>query len=428
MIVSRPSRPEQAIARANRRKHVLIVSQNGIYPQKLGGMEIRGYELVRTLQNTYDVSLLTDTSLTSSEGSVLQLNIPKLPPYRERHNAAWVCERMAWLARNFTPHLVGRKRFRRNLSELQPDLIYLHKFWTIDPAILHELLVWGRPVIAWFGIRDGSQLRYFAEGSWAGRVILGVRPLALDARDRMTLVFNCQFLRQFYAPLFEGYSNQFVIYDGVDTHHFHPAPTPPGSARFVFLGRVAPEKGFLEFCRAMALLPRQLVDGIEVIGDGPMLRPGLDILRASGRSDLLSGVGPAPREAVPFRLRTASIFVSPSRDEGLPASAVEAMACGLAVIATNVAGTPEVVRHGETGLLIKPGDFAGLMRACRLLAESAELRQRLGWNARTLVSAHYDISMSFAATRRLIARTIDRVGFLGESQTSNRTGSVAEVR
>ncbi len=413
MIVSRFFRPEQRIVRANRRKHILMMSQSGIYPQKLGGMEIRGHELVRTLQNTYDVSLLTDTSLTSSEGSMLPLNIPKLPPSRERHNAAWLCERMAWLARNFTPLLVERKRFQRKLSELQPDLIYLNKFTSIDPVILHELLVWGRPVIAWFGDQYGSQLRYFAEGSWAGRVVLGVKPLALDARDQITLVFNCQFLRQFYAPLFEGYSNQFVIYDGVDTFRFHPTPTPPGSARFVFLGRVAPEKGFLDFCRAMALLPRQLVAGIEVIGDGRMLRPGLDILRASGRSDLLSGVGPSPREAVPFRLRTASIFVSPSREEGMPASVLEAMACGLGVIATNVGGTPEVVRHGETGVLIKPGDFTSLMRACRLLAESAELRQRLGWNARTLVSSHYESSMSLAATKRLIARAIERAGFWG---------------
>ncbi len=427
-MVARPSRPEQATVRANRRKHILIVSENGIYPQTLGGMEIRGRELVRTLQNTYDVSLLTNTSLTSSEGSELLLNIPKLPPFKERHNVAWLCERVAWLATNFTPHLLGRRRLRRNLLELQPDLIYFHKFSSIDPVILHELLVCGRPVVAWFGDQYGSQLRYFAEGSWAVRAILGVRPLALDARDRITLVFNCQFLREFYAPLFEAYSNQFVVYDGVDIHHFHPAPTPPGTARFVFLGRVAPEKGFLDFCRAMALLPRQLVGGIEVIGDGPMLRPGLNILRASGRSDLLSGVGPVPREAVPFRLRTTSILVSPSRDEGLPASAVEAMACGLGVIATDVGGTPEVIRHGETGLLIKPGDFAGLMRACRLLAERAELRQRLGWNARTFVSSHYDISMSFAATKSLIARAIDRVGFLRESQTSSRASSLTGVR
>ncbi len=428
MIVSRPSHPAQASAPEDRRKHILMVSENGIYPQRLGGMEIRGHELVRTLQTTYDVSLLTNTSLTSSEGSVLRLSLPNRPSYRERHNAAWLCDRTGWLARNFAHLFMERKRFRRRLSELQPDLIYFHKFSSIDPVILHELLVWGRPVIAWFGDHYSWRLRYFAEGSWAGRVVLGVRPLALEARDRITLVFNCQFLQQFYAPLFEGHSNQCVIYDGVDTHRFHPAATLSGAARFVFLGRVAPEKGFLDFCRVMALLPRRLVAGIHVIGDGPMLRPGLDILRASGRSDLLSGVGPSPRSAVPFRLRTASIFVSPSQDEGLSASVLEAMACGLSVIATNVGGTPEVVRHGETGLLIEPGDFAGLIRACRLLAENRELRQRLGWNARTLVSSHYDISMSLAATKRLIAKTIDRGAFLGDSQTGNWTGSVAEVR
>jgi len=99
----------------------------------------------------------------------------------------------------------------------------------------------------------------------------------------------------------------------------------------------------------------------------------------------------------------------------MPAAVMEAMACGLAVIATAVGGTPEVVRHGETGLLIAPGDFDGLVATCRLLAENGELRRRLGATARALVAQQYDVSMSFAATKRLIAETIGRNGFAGRS-------------
>jgi len=428
VVVSRLSRPEQAIDQTNRRKHILMVSQDGIYPQKLGGMEIRGYELVRTLRSTYDISLLTDASLTFPDGSVLKLDIPELPPHREGHNAAWLFERVVWLRRNFVHRLVGRNRFRRNLSAFEPDLIYLNKFPSIDPTVLHELLIRRKPVVAWFGDHYGSSLRHLGLSSWAGRIALGVRPLALGDWGRITLIFCCEYLKQFYAKLFEGCSNQFVIYNGVDIQRFHPASAPPASARFVFLGRLAPEKGFLEFCRAMALLPRQVVDGIDVIGDGPILRPGLDILRASGRSDLLRSAGAVPHEAVPFRLRNTSILVSPSLQEGLPANVVEAMACGLAVIATNVGGTAEILRHGQTGLLTAPGDFTGLMRTCRLLAENAELRQRLGRGARTLVASYYDSAMSFAATKRLIARAIEHAGSSGSLKRGIGPGPMAAER
>jgi glycosyltransferase involved in cell wall biosynthesis len=232
----------------------------------------------------------------------------------------------------------------------------------------------------------------------------------------VTLVFNCRFLHHFYAPLFQGYSNQVVIYNGVDTRLFHPAAAaPPSAARFAFLGRADWDKGFLDFCRAMASLPRPLIGGIEIIGEGRELREGLELLRASGRSDLVRQAGPSDHETVPERLRTASVLVHPSRDEGMPTAVFEAMACGLAVVATTAGGTPEVVRHGETGLCVAPGDFAGLMAACRLLAENAELRRGLGANARALVASHYDASASLAAMKHVIEETIDRTGDVGQS-------------
>jgi glycosyltransferase involved in cell wall biosynthesis len=99
----------------------------------------------------------------------------------------------------------------------------------------------------------------------------------------------------------------------------------------------------------------------------------------------------------------------------MPTAVFEAMACGLAVVATTAGGTPEVVRHGETGLCVAPGDFAGLMAACRLLAENAELRRGLGANARALVATHYDASASLAAMKHVIEETIDRTGDVGQS-------------
>jgi glycosyltransferase involved in cell wall biosynthesis len=426
MIAPAPSHHEPSAARPSRRKHLLVVSENGLYPQTLGGMEIRASELVTDLQDTYDVSLLTAAGVTACAADGRRLNVPGRARSRTGHDVAGLWAPTATLAEKLIRIAVARKHVRRSLSELQPDLIYFHRFVSLNPVVLYELIRSGIPIIAWFGDQHSSRLRRFAEGSWLRRVLFGIQPVHLSDPD-VTLIFNCQFLRLFYAPLFEGFSNQFVVYDGVDVRRFRPASTPPDSARFVFLGRLTADKGFVDFCRAVALLPDRLVGGVEIIGDGPMLRQGLSILQASGRANLVGGVGALPFEAVPLRLQTASILVSPSRDEGMPASVLEAMACGLAVISTNVGGTPEVVRHEETGLLVSPEDLAGLASACRRVAADAQLRRRLGRNARSLVAARYDSSASFAETRRLIERAIER-NTGGDRRPSARTRAHPDQR
>ncbi len=413
------------VSPARTRERILVVSENGLYPEHLGGMEIRARELVTNLQDTYDIALLTRNSLALSDGSSARLHIPRLMSDGRAGGTVRVLRSVLHL-----PGVqAGRRRLNKSLTTLRPDLFYLHRFHSLHPVVVHDLLHSGRPVLGWFGDKYGAMLTSFAACSWVRRVALGIGPLPPRARDRITLVFNCEYLRQFYAPLVQDYANQFVIYDGVDTRRFHPAAAPPDTAQFAFLGRVDWGKGFLDSSRAMTLLPRALIGGIEIIGDGPQLREGLESLRQCGRSDLVRRAGPSRHESVPDRLRAASVVVHPSSDEGMPAAVMEAMACGLAVIATAVGGTPEVVRHGGTGLLVAPGDFGGLVAACRSLAEDGELRRRLGANARALVAKQFDVSMSFAATKRLIAGTIGRGGFADQSPEGSHAqlGSLGET-
>ena len=398
------------------RRRILIVSENGLYPEYFGGMEIRARELVTHLRDSYDLALLTKRSLQLPDGSAVRWHIPRPVSKRDALGGGRVLRSIG----NVPLVRARRRRLKKSLSAFRPDLLYLHRLHALHPVVVHDLLHFGRPVVGWFGDAHGAILASHATGSWVRRVVLGIAPLPPGARDRVTLVFNCEFLRQFYAPLVQGYANQFVIYDGVDCRRFHPAATTPGVTRFAFIGRSDSDKGFMEFCRAMSLLPRALIGGIDIIGDGPQLREGLEFLRLCGRSDLVAQAGRVPHEAVPDRLRAASVVVHPSSDEGLPAAVMEAMACGLAVIASAVGGIPEVVKHGETGLLTAPGDFADLVAACRSLAENAELRRRLGACARALVAARYDVSMTLADTKRLIAGTIGRGDSVDRSPEGSR--------
>jgi len=117
------------------------------------------------------------------------------------------------------------------------------------------------------------------------------------------------------------------------------------------------------------------------------------------------------RVANPFVFyRAASIFVLPSRSEGMPNALMEAMSCGLPVIISNASPGPlALVKDGETGLVVPVGDPIALANAIRLLARDAALRQRLGDAARKRVS-EYELSNVMPIWERITAadRTANR--------------------
>ena len=95
------------------------------------------------------------------------------------------------------------------------------------------------------------------------------------------------------------------------------------------------------------------------------------------------------RDDVADILRDSDVFVRPSLTEGMPLAVLEAMACGLPVIATAVGGTGEVIRHLQNGMLVAPCDVPGLAKALIDVATDRALRERLGANARASVETDY---------------------------------------
>jgi glycosyltransferase involved in cell wall biosynthesis len=90
-------------------------------------------------------------------------------------------------------------------------------------------------------------------------------------------------------------------------------------------------------------------------------------------------------------LRRADIFVLPSAREGMPLALLEAMAAGLPVIGSKTGGIADVIRHGENGLLVEPGDQEGLVSCLSLLMGSEERRSELGKKARHTVNQHFSL-------------------------------------
>jgi glycosyltransferase involved in cell wall biosynthesis len=180
-----------------------------------------------------------------------------------------------------------------------------------------------------------------------------------------------------------------VIANGVDTSRFHPdAGRRNGAFRIACVGRLIFNKGpqYLVEAAPEVLLARPEAEFV-FVGDGP-LRPHLEKrARQLGVSHRLTFLGTRPDVA--SILQTCDILVRPSLLEGMPLTVLEAMACGLPVVATPVSGTAELVRHGENGLLVPSADPASLARAILRLMADESLREAQGREGRRLVERGY---------------------------------------
>jgi glycosyltransferase involved in cell wall biosynthesis len=176
-----------------------------------------------------------------------------------------------------------------------------------------------------------------------------------------------------------------VISNGVDIARFLPSDGQrSGAFRIACVGRLIFNKGpqYLIEAAPEVLLARPEAEFV-FVGDGP-LRPHLEKrARQLGVSHRTTFLGTRPDVA--SILRTCQVLVRPSLLEGMPLTVLEAMACGLPVVATPVSGTAELVRQGKSGLLVPPADPASLSRAILLLMGDEPLRESQGRTGRRLV-------------------------------------------
>ena len=161
--------------------------------------------------------------------------------------------------------------------------------------------------------------------------------------------------------------------------------------KVLFIGRLIPRKGF---ARVVQSLPKvreitHVPFEIEVVGTGAA-QSELDALAESlGVSDLIRYVGMVPYDQLEKAYQYADIFILTSLSEGMPSVILEAMGCGLPVIASNVGGNNEIVRDGENGFLIEGDDIETLARHLAELINDKELRRRFGARSRE-ISLGYD--------------------------------------
>ncbi len=243
----------------------------------------------------------------------------------------------------------------------------------------------------------------------------------LDGRNK-----KLQLLRRLHRPLIERYiplsrdlehylldqigvtaSRITQIYNGVDTELFGPAVGDklllPAGDRFTnedsiivgTVGRFQSVKDQMNLAEGfIKLLDRcpELTHSarLVMIGDGPLRKPVMERVAAAGYANLVWA--PGSRNDIDKLLPAFDLFVLPSLAEGISNTLLEAMSCGLPVIATAVGGNPELVVDGETGTLIPPADSNAMEKSLEKYVRDKLLRQSQGQAGRRRVEDRFSIT------------------------------------
>jgi glycosyltransferase involved in cell wall biosynthesis len=183
-----------------------------------------------------------------------------------------------------------------------------------------------------------------------------------------------------YAADVGGARRVSVIPNGYDPDEFRAVDPRRHPRPYVLaLGRLEPQKGFDVLIEALARLDQHEID-LLIAGDGAERNVLEALARARGIAARVHFLGATDRQATVALLRGAAVVCCPSRFEGLPLVCIEAFAAGRPVVATNVNGIPELVRHEETGVLVPPDDAPALAAGlARVLSAPGEA---LRWAAR----------------------------------------------
>jgi len=181
----------------------------------------------------------------------------------------------------------------------------------------------------------------------------------------------------------------------------------PGDPMLVVVGRLEPQKGHRILLDALPVVQREFPSvRLVCVGEGSLRDTLEHRARTLGLGESVRFVG--QQADIPAWLALADVVVLPSFYEGLPLAAIEALAAGRAMVATDVDGTPEIVVAEETGLLVPPGDPGSLAVAISRLLREPELRLQLAEAGRTRVIERFNEVRQVARTEALYELALRR--------------------
>lgn len=193
-----------------------------------------------------------------------------------------------------------------------------------------------------------------------------------------------------------------VVRCGFPVPEVGSVPEPPGKGKIICVARLSPEKGHHVLLQALAMLVAEKVDfHCTLVGSGPLERELAAEVSRLGLEEYVTMAGAVPNDHVVRMIAASDVSVLASYGEGIPIALLESLAWQRPFVATRVGGIPELAPAGASGLLVEPGDAAGLANSLRQLIEDSKLAVQLACAGRKLVVERHDPSRSAIAMLNL---------------------------
>jgi D-inositol-3-phosphate glycosyltransferase len=306
------------------------------------------------------------------------------------------------LATHLDQFVEGIKNFASEKG-IHYDLIYSH-YWMSGIAAEKLKESWNVPILHMFHTLGLMKNRVAqSEAEMEGEYRIDGEMQVLNIADRIiaaTLAEKSQLQFLYHADR----EKIRIIPPGVDISHFYPIPAdeakcvigvPEEETMLLFVGRIEPLKGVETLMRAIAHIrttgvTEQFPHYLAIIGGDPNTdAQAMDsemnrlkqLSRELGLDDLVLFLGKRSQSSLPYYYSAADVLIMPSHYESFGMVALEAMACGTPVVASQVGGLAFLIQDGVTGFVVPGGDYMLLSERLTQLLTQPELRQRLGEQA-----------------------------------------------
>jgi glycosyltransferase involved in cell wall biosynthesis len=288
------------------------------------------------------------------------------------------------------------------IHDLRPDLLHVHGGRASFFLALHLGRTPGCPVV--YTVHG----YHFTHRGWPLRLLWTVAERYASSRWDRT-VFVCDADRRFAlaAGLFSVRGKRVVIRNGIAANAIPSGAS--GRYRLIgFLGRLTQQKDPLLFVETVRCLAAEGYTA-KMIGGGEMEAQVRSLVQRRGLSEAITMLGSLPHGDALREIRDVSVLVVPSRWECIPIVIMEAMAMGIPVVAAGVAGIPEVIQSGVSGMLVPGADAESYAAALRRLAQDPDLRQQVVRRGLELVRTRFS-HQRVASQHRAVYRSVLGLG------------------
>lgn len=261
------------------------------------------------------------------------------------------------------------------IRRINPDIVHAQRFYREGLAAFLAKMFFKKPYVVYSHGHDVYQPWRFK--GIASKLFLGradaVIVLTQDLKEKIKEIYD---------------RDVFVIPNGIDLRRFEGLShrdshklAESGERIILFVGRLHPVKGVAYLIEAMTtIIKRNPKVRLWLVGDGEERQSLENLVNKLGLTQYVNFVGKVPNEEVPEYMASSDVLVMPSLSEPFGIVLLEAMACGLPIVATNVGGIPEIVQDGENGFLVEPESSEEIADRVLKLLENDDLRRRISQN------------------------------------------------